>query len=66
MATFVTVAKIEAPTLSTTPGVDEMVQDWQVVPFTDVVAGTNDAVCPVGYEPMFTNLWKGTVHGLLL
>jgi hypothetical protein len=41
-----------------------MVSDWQVVPFVDVVAGTNYGTCPDGYEPMFTNLWQGTVKGV--
>jgi hypothetical protein len=60
------VAQIEAPTIETNVTVDDMVSDWQVVPFIDVVAGSNDGTCADGYEPMFTNLWQGTWKGALI
>ena len=64
LATYIIVAEIEAPTLYTSLSVDQMVDDWQVVPFVDVVAGDNYGNCPDMYEPMFTNLWQGTVKGV--
>ena len=63
---FIGLEDVVAPTIETSLSTDQMVSDWQVVPFVDVVAGANDGTCPEGYEGMFTNLWQGTVKGVLI
>jgi hypothetical protein len=66
LALFMIVKKIETPTFYSSFTIDQMVDEWQQEPWTSMVAGDRLGNCPATYEPMFTNLWQGTVDGVII
>ena len=45
--------------------VDQLRDDWEVVPFTSIRLVSGDKPCPGGTEPVFKRLWPGTVEGCI-
>ena len=53
---------VAVPTVDLT-GPLMLVDDWETVPYTDVVAVTDGNDCPSNYFPLFNLTWPGTVEG---
>jgi hypothetical protein len=45
------------------PILNQMVVDWQRIPYTDMQVVENDASCPDAWEPVFNITWHGTTIG---
>ena len=47
------------------PNLNQIFDDWAVIPYIDIQVVKNDTDCPTGYEDVFVRVWPGTEVGCL-